>query len=214
MTGLNTTLNTAGSALSAQQSAISVTSQNIANVDNPDYSLQTAECSASTPVESSGITYGTGVQVDGVNQNVNQQVENHLTREKSAQAALETQLLYMKTIEDIFDESTGTGLNAAMDSYWNAWEDLSNDPANPALQAMVYDQGTVLSQQFNAIDAQLEQMTHDLNREIRSDVQEVNAVTAEIAALNQEILAAEAAGNNANDLKDQRNALVDDLGEL
>ena len=129
MSSLNAILNTAANAISAYQSAISVTSQNIANADNDDYSIQTAVLSTTSTVSSGGNIYGTGVTVETVESSVNQTIENALTSELSTQAALEEEEVYMATIEDLFSEDSDDSLNTLLDAYWSAWEDLSNNPS-------------------------------------------------------------------------------------
>ena len=211
---LNSIMNTAGSAMGTYQSAINVTGQNIANVDNPDYSIQNAEYTTNKPVNSGGQTYGSGVNISSVNQEVNQILENSLTSELSSQSALNEAMIYMNVIEDLFSEDSDDSLNTLLDNYWNAWEDLGNNPSGTAEQAQVYDAGQELSQRVNDLEQQLVDLSRDLDQSIAAQVDEVNALTEEIAQLNQAITVAESTGANANDLRDRRNGLVDDLGEI
>ncbi len=214
MSSLNAILNIAGSAVSTYQSAISVTGQNIANVDSENYSIQTAVYTPTNSVSSGGVTYGTGVAVDTVSQAVNQILENLLTSEMSSQAALEEEAVYMTLIENLFAEDTDGSLNTLLDNYWTSWEDLSNNPSGTTEQKVVYEAGISLAQGIVSRAQELEFMVDDLNREISSGVTEVNTLAAELAALNQTIMQTESSGGNANDLNDRRNALVDDLGGL
>ena len=78
----------------------------------------------------------------------------------------------------------------------------------------MYDAGVALADRINAIEEDLTELTANLNTEISSAVSEVNSVAEQIAALNLSIINAESTGGNANDLEDEQNALVDDLGEL
>jgi len=214
MSTLSAILNTAASALSTYQSAISVTGQNISNADNEDYTIQTTEYSSTSTVSSGGQIYGTGVTVSSITQEINQLLENQLTTELSTQAALEEEVTYISLIEDLFTEDTDDSLNTLLDNYWSAWEALSDTPAETTAQEEVYAAGEQLAERFNAISDELDDMISDLNSEISTGVSEINTITAQIAELNQAIIAAEASGANANDLSDTRNALVDDLGEL
>ncbi len=214
MSSLSSILNTAGSALSTYQAAISVTGQNIANADNTGYSIQTAEYITTNTVSTGGQIYGTGVTVASVTQEVNQLLENQLTTKLSAQAAIEEQLVYMNQIEDLVAENTDDSLNTLLDNYWSAWEALGNTPAVDTEQEQVYETGQALAQRLNAIDSSLDGLLSDLAQEISSGVSEINSLTTELAALNQDILSAESGGANANDLSDQRNTLVDELGAL
>nr|WP_319393165.1 flagellar hook-associated protein FlgK [uncultured Desulfobacter sp.] len=214
MSSLNAILNTASNAVTAYQAAISVTGQNIANADNDDYSIQSVELSTTPTVNVGGNLYGTGATVSSVTNSVNQLLENALTSELSTQAALEEAQMYISSIEDLFSEDSDDSLNTLLDAYWSSWEDLSNNPAGETEQNAVYDAGLNLTKRMNAIDAGLSDLTDDMNREISSAVTEVNSIAEQIASLNISIITAESGGGNANDLEDERNALVDDLGKL
>ena len=213
MSSLNAILNTASNAVTAYQAAISVTGQNIANADNDDYSIQSAELSTTSTVTSRGNIYGTGVTVASVARSANQILENALTSELSSQAALEEAQVYMSSIEDLFSEDSDDSLNTLLDAYWSAWEDLSNNPSGETEQNAVYDAGLALTERINAIEEALSDLTDGLDSEISSAVTEVNSISEQIAGLNLAIITGESTGGNANDLADERNALVDDLGE-
>ncbi|WP_462271519.1 flagellar hook-associated protein FlgK, partial [Desulfobacter sp.] len=213
MSSLNAILNTASNAATAYQAAISVTGQNIANADNDDYSIQSAELATTSTVTSRGNIYGTGVTVASVARSVNQIIENALNSELSSQAALEEAQVYMSSIEDLFSEDSVDSVNTLLDAYWSAWEDLSNNPSGQTEQNAVYDAGLALTDRINAIEAALSDLTEDLDSEISSAVTEVNSLSEQIAGLNLGIINAESTGGNANDLADERNALVSDLGE-
>ena len=213
MSSLNAILNTASNAVTAYQAAISVTGQNIANADNDDYSIQSANLSTTYSVKSRGNIYGTGVTVSSVTRSVNQLLENTLTSELSNQAALEEARVYMSSIEDLFSEDSDDSLNTLLDVYWSAWEDLSNNPSGETEQNAVYDAGFALTERMNAIEDALSDLTDDMTGEISSAVTEVNSISKQIAGLNLAIVTAESSGANANDLADERNSLVDDLGK-
>ena len=213
MSSLNAILNTASNAVTAYQAAISVTGQNIANADNDDYSIQSAELSTTSTVTSRGNIYGTGVTVASVARSANQILENALTSELSSQAALKEAQVYMSSIEDLFSEDSDDSLNTLLDAYWSAWEDLSNNPSGETEQNAVYDAGLALTGRINAIEEALSDLTDGLDSEISSAVTEVNSISDQIAGLNLAIITGESTGGNANDLADERNALVDDLGE-
>ncbi|MCG8568140.1 MAG: flagellar hook-associated protein FlgK, partial [Desulfobacterales bacterium] len=214
MSGLNSILNMAESAIMTQQAALSVTGQNISNVDNADYSVQSTQHITNPSINQGGQIYGTGVSVEQVNQDVNQLLENRLTTEMSSQAGLDIEAQYLATLESLFGTTGDNDLNSLADTYWNSWDALANDPSGDAQQTQVYESGLALTQRFNAMEGELTQLRADVNQELGADVQQVNQYTGQIAALNDAILAAESSGGNANDLRDQRNALVDGLGTL
>lgn len=213
MSGITATLNIAKNALAAQQYAINITGNNIANVNNEDYSRQSVELVNAISTEYGGVLLGTGVSVSEVAQTVNQLMENRLTDEISNQASLETAVSYMQVIEGYFDESSESGLNTLLSDFWNAWQDLSNNPAGTSERAQMVEQGQIISEKFNELKTQLASLSDDINSHIVSAVGTVNSLTSQIAVLNNEILAAETTGS-ANELKDLRNGLIDELGEL
>lgn len=213
MSSLNAILNTASNAITAYQAAISVTGQNIANANNDDYSIQSVALSTTPTVTSRGNIYGTGVIVSSVVRSVNQIIENSLTSELSHQAALKEAQVYMSSIEDLFSEESDDSLNTLLDACWSAWEDLSNNPSGRTEQNAVYHAGLALTKRINAIQEALSDLNTGLNSKISAAVTEVNSISKQIAALNLGIINAESTGGNANDLKDKRNGLVDDLGK-
>ena len=128
MSGITSALNIAKSAIMAQQYSLSVTGNNIANVNNPDYALQDAYHINADPLSYAGYIFGTGVDISQIQQSVDQLLENRLTDEISNQAAMEEAESYMSIIESICNETSGASLNSAISDYWNAWHDLANNP--------------------------------------------------------------------------------------
>ncbi|MCG8634215.1 MAG: flagellar hook-associated protein FlgK, partial [Desulfobacterales bacterium] len=212
MGSIGSLLNTARSALMTYQSALQTTSQNIANVQNPNYSTQTSNYGTTTPVNHGGHTYGTGVKLDAINQKVNQRLENQLTKALSMKSAFEEQKLYVGMMEDLLTEGTKDSLGTLLNNFWNAWESLSNKPAGKTGQELVFKSGVNLSHRIKAIDTGLKELQVRLDRNIASGVGQVNLLTKKIADLNRAILSSEGTSGHANDLRDKRNALVDELG--
>ncbi len=213
MAGLSSTMNIAKTALSAQQYGLNVTGNNIANVNNEDYSIQNAQHTNNISLSYGGYLLGTGVNVAQIEQSVDQLLENRLTDEKSTLAALEETESYMQIMEGIFDENSDSSLTSVLSDYWDAWHDLADNPLGTAERVLIYEAGKQLAERFNAIGTDLDDLTTELTSEIQASITDINSYTGQIAELNLQILSAEVSGT-ANDLRDQRNALVDDLGQL
>lgn len=213
MSGITSTLSIAKTAIAAQQYGLNVTGHNIANVNNPDYSRQDAEHINNKPAPYGGFLFGTGVNVSQIQQTVDQLLENRLTDEKSAQTAFEEAESYMKVLEGFFDENSDASLNSIISDYWNSWHDLSDNPLGTSERVQIYEKGQKLTQQFNSISADLDQVALDITYEIDSTLTSINSLTAQVGDLNREILGLEA-NRTANDLRDQRNRLIDEIGEL
>ena len=214
MTGIGSTLNIAKLALSAQQYGISVTGQNVANVDNANYSRQTLDMGSGSSLKIGSIVLGNGVTVDQVKSISNAYLEASLLEKKSGLACSEEKELYINSIENLFSSNTENGLSSLLSSYWNAWSDLSNNPTGDAERVVLYETGVQLAEQFNVLSQNLSDIQVNLDGEISAAVSEINSITSRIAELNTDIVALESGGSSANDLRDQRNALLSDLSSL
>ncbi len=213
MSGITSTLNIAKSAIAAQQYGLNVTGHNISNVNNPDYSRQNADHISNKPAPYAGFLFGTGVDVNQVEQTVDQLLENRLTNEMSSQSMLEEAEAYMRVLEGIFDENSEASMNAMLSEYWNAWHDLSDNPLGVSERVQVLEKGEKLATRFNEVSSDLDRVSTDISFEIGSAVTSVNSLAAQIAELNRQIVGLEA-NRTANDLRDQRNSLIDKLGDI
>jgi flagellar hook-associated protein 1 FlgK len=213
MSGISSTLNIAQGAIAAQQYSLNVTGHNIANVNNPNYSLQEADHRSNKPALYSGFLFGTGVGVDQIKQRVDQLLENRLTDAKSSQAAFQEAEAYLNVVESYFDESSETSINSLTSQFWNSWSNLSINPLGASERVAVFDNASNLAERYSSVNADLMRLTTDLNNEISSSLGQINSITSQIADMNREITGLEL-GRSANDQRDQRNALVDELGTL
>ena len=213
MSGLSSTLNIAKSAIAAQQYSLSVTGHNIANVNNADYARQNADHVSNKPAAYAGFLFGTGVSVQEIKQSVDTLLENRLTDEKSSQAMFDEAESYMAIIEGYFDENSEASMNSILSEFWDSWHDLSDNPLGVSERVQVYEKGIKVAERFNSLATDLDQISEDILNELAATLSNINSLSTQIAELNNEILGMEI-GQTANDLRDQRAGLVDDLGEL
>lgn len=212
MTGIGLTLNIARQALAAQQYGLSVAGHNIANVNTPSYSRQRLSMEASIPVQLGSLSFGTGVLSQDVQQISNQMLENRLVDQKAELAKYEGAETYVSIMESYFNENSESSISSLMTDFWNAWQDLSNNPSGFTERGIVFEQGRLLTERLNSMDEDLIRMEELLTDEIDSLVNEVNSITVELASINQEVVRSEISGS-ANDQRDKRNALLTELGE-
>ena len=213
MSGISSTMNIAKSALAAQQYGLNVTGNNIANVNNPSYSLQEATQKNSISAQYSGFLFGTGVDVDQISQRVDQMLENRLTGEKSTQAAFEEAEGYMAILESIFDETSESSINSMLTEFWNSWHALADNPSGTSERNVVYEIGQNFAARIQTAAQDLDLIGNDVSQEISSGVAQINSLTERIADLNPQISSLEL-NRTANDLRDERNRLVSELGAL
>jgi len=119
----------------------------------------------------------------------------------------------LEKIEGIINEPSDSGLRAIMEDFWFALDELAKDPESLAVRSLVLETGQSLADAFNHIDAQLSELVNDLNRNLKVLVDDINSMARQIADLNMQILKVEVSGARANDLRDKRDLLIDQLAK-
>lgn len=213
MSGLSSVLNTAKLALNAQQFGLTVAGHNVANVNTSSYSRQMIAFSATDPVKFGGQLLGSGVEIETIQRVSNEFLEERLADLKSDLAANEESAAYIQILEASFSESSDSSVSNILSEFYNAWQDLSNNPNGSSERILVYETGVLAADRISGLNDDLVSMEMDLNREILSALPEVNRLAANLAQLNGDIVATEAI-DTANDLRDQRNALLTELSDM
>ena len=211
MTGL---LGTALSGLMASQASLNTTSHNIANVNTDGYSRQRVELGARPAAFTDGVDVGQGVNVETVSRSYNQFITNQLTSSTSAFAETNTLSTLASGVDNII-ANEATGLSPVLKSFFNAVNEVANDPSSlPARQVMISAAGSV-TQQLNTLSSQFGNLRNQTNNQMQASVDNINSYAAGIAALNNQIVSDSgiSTGSLPNDLMDQRDALVAKMAE-
>lgn len=214
MAGLFGVLDVASRGALVTQNGIRTTSHNIANANNPDYSRQRQVLAAGVPVTQQNGALGGGVvqrSIDRVHERFTQaQILDH----NNAMGSTEAQANAMRIVEEIVNEQRGEGLTVSLSRLYDGFSDLAAAQAPGAAverQALVGAASGVIDTLHSA-DAQLRALQKSTHESIDGLLTEINALTGEIAALNQQIVKQEVIAP-ANDLRDQRDALMRSLAE-
>lgn len=206
--------NIATSGLFASQRSLDTTSHNISNANTVGYSRQIALQRATMPTNDSSGVVGTGTETYDIMQmrssylDVKYWGQNKTAKEWSVK---EDQLA---TLETVFNEPSNTGIRKVMDDFFTALEELSKKPGDSTCRIAVVEKATTLATSLNRNGRELINTIRDVNFSVKSKVDEVNSLSQQIANLNKNIFSFELGGNKANDLRDQRNALIDQLSSL
>ena len=208
-------LTTALSGLMASQRSLDTTGHNIADVNTVGYSRQRVEFSTN-PAQFTGDGYiGQGVNVASVSRSYDQFITNQLTSSTSAFAETDTLSTLASQVDNITANET-TGLSPALKSFFNAVNGVANDPTSiPAREVMISTAGS-LTQQFNGLSSQFEDLRKQTNNQMQTSVDDINSYAKTIATLNGQIVTGSSRtsdGQLPNDLLDQRDALVNKLAE-
>jgi flagellar hook-associated protein 1 len=212
-------LNTALSALYAQQRGLAVTGQNIANANTEGYSRQRVQMRAvgAAPV---GAIYsvdngvGGGVEVSGVARLQDDLLVSRSRSEHAQDSYLNGVQNTYSQVEQVFDEPSDTGLQAQLGQFWNNLHDLANNPGDLATRETVLQQAQVVATGFNTAHTNLATSWTVSRQVLDSRLTEVNSTADTVAQLNSAIRAAQNAGAPSNSLVDQRDQGIMRLSEL
>jgi len=212
MSGLTSIFNIANLALQANQKALQVVGQNLANVNTPGFSRQEAVFQQTETINVGGQLIGTGVQIAQVRRLVSSFLEAQINVSQQDTGRLQAQQDAFARLEAIFPDITNQGVNTSLNEFFSAFSDVASNPQGQTERTVLLDKAAALSQQFNQAANDLTQLRKDLNTQVTQTISDVNALASQIAVLNNKISAAEAGGQAANDLRDQRGQLLNQLG--
>jgi len=212
MSAINAVLHIAKESLLAQQKALQVTGHNIANANTEGYSRQRVKLETAEPVSHLPGQLGLGVKVAEIKRVVDRFLSTQINEETQANGRYESQKATLEKVEMIF---YGEYFNDLFSRFWNAWDDLANNPTAQAerttLLGVSEEVASFLRKAYQ--DLALLQK-RDIGQGMRETVKEINRLTKEIAQLNTKILAGEAGGQNANDFRDKRDLALTQLAQL
>ena len=213
-TNVFSVLNTAKVGLLAQQLAIEVTGNNIANVQTEGYSRQEVGFEAKNPRHFSLGQLGTGVQVVGVKRAHDQFLFSQILGEGETLGQFEVRKDVFEQLEILFSESNGQSLHKGLGKFFSSIQDLSSNPAGLPERSTVLSEARNLVTTFNNLGDSLFQIQKNLDEKIQVEAKRINSFTSEIAELNQAIHANEPVPFSANDLRDRRDLKIKKLSEL
>ena len=199
--------------LNVAQQAMSIIGTNIANVATEGYHKQSADIRPLEIRNRYGSVLG-GAQIAGFKRHVDAMLEQEFYRQMPLYGEVSQQLMAMQTLETALGDVDGEGLAAAMNRFFTALQELSGQPDSRALREQVIWAADGLSQQFTNLSGFISDLSDSIRLEANVLIEEVNALTAEIAGLNQQIQRMELKGSNANLLRDQRDQAIKELSEL
>jgi len=203
------------SGLQAAQTALLTTSHNISNATTPGYNRQQALQNTNTPQANSHGFLGRGVHVSTVQRIYSQYLDSQSLQAQAQSSQLKSHYNEIKQIDNMLAD-TASGLTPALHNFFNAVHGVASNPSSiPSRQAMLSN-AEALASQFQQMDQRLSEMWDGVNGQITGNVTEINSLAQQIAGLNASIQTAEgsASGQPANDLLDQRDALVRDLSKV
>ncbi|HEB56584.1 MAG TPA: flagellar hook-associated protein FlgK, partial [Gammaproteobacteria bacterium] len=208
-------LSIGSSGLQAFQRSLNTIGHNIANVNTEGYSKQSVELSTRLPQRNGYGFAGSGVQTTSITRSFDAFVESSIRSTTSSAREFETFQAMASQLDNIVADQDA-GMANSMQRFFDAVQDVSDAPSVPAVREVLLKEARNLSDQFNQLASWMESVRGQVNSDIRGNVSEINRLSSAVAKLNESIVVEQgrSAGQPANDLLDQRDALIRDLSEL
>lgn len=200
-------------ALLAHQRSVATASHNIANANTPGYSRQRVDLASNIPQVWPQWVIGRGVHVESVERARDGLLDVAVRNNTTLAAGFGQRSTSLERIEGALAEPTDAGLAASLDAFWASWSDLSNNPGSAAARIQVAEKGQALASAFHRVDAGIDEARQLAQARLQTDLAAVNDLAGRIAQLNLQIIDTEAGAATANDLRDQRDLLTDELAQ-
>ena len=214
---LSSLMDLASQALMADQNALNVTANNVANQNTPGYTREVVSWQPADAVTLSGTSYSMGITSTAVSQRdriLEQRVQQQ-TQTQAQSGALESALQQVQNIFGLSSTSTSassTALGSAVDSFFNSLSTLEGRPSDASTRQSVLTAANNLTSVFNSAANQLSQVSAGLDQQVGTVVGQINSLTKTIASLNQQI-ASTSPDADAGALEDQRQLAITQLSQ-
>ena len=208
-------INTMYRGVSTNRLSLETTGHNMTNANVEGYSRQSVNQAAVMPdtIYANGIRQFVGSGVDSLSITRARDVyaDKQYWREYADQEYAAVRQKNYQKLEAIFNDSDDTGMQNALLAFYQSWVDMSKEASNTSERTAVIEQSGILIDRMQASTKQLQQQIKFEYDDIQINVTHINSITDRLVKLNKSIMAAESAGGMANDLRDERDNLVDEL---
>ena len=210
------------SGLQMGQNALNTTAHNMSNMDTVGYTRQQVQQGTriynTISTSASAVSYqqvGLGVNYSQVKQVRDYFLDRTYRRESGRSAFYDVSLSAVEEIEDLLRELQGEAFADSIENLWSAVQELAKDPGNSVNQGVFVQRCNEFLTRGKAVYTGLCEYQDNLNYKISQQVDTINAYGKRIAELNREILKIEGGKiEKANDLRDERNQLIDELSAM
>jgi len=200
-------------AMFANYSSMQTTGHNIANAQTPGYSRQTVQLQTSGGQSTGAGFFGKGVDVVTV-QRANDAFLTSQAQVASSMAAMDSaRASNLEQLETVFPPGDN-GMGAAVGNFMNSFVDLASNPSDSSARQVILSDAAELADRFSTAGEQLDRLQSGVTSDLRNSVAQVNQMASQVATLNGNIAALQGTGNAPNDLLDQRDQLVKQIGDL
>ena len=210
------------SGLQTSQNALNTTAHNLSNIDTTGYTRQQVQLSdkryltlSVDPNSVNNKQTGLGVTYSRVKQIRDYFLDKTYRKESGRSMFYEVSTEVMEEVESQLGEMNGEAFQTTITDFWTAVQELAKDPASSVTQGLLVQRASEFVERANAVYEGLSSYQDNLNTQIKSQVDKINDYGKKLLTLNDQIRAIESGGiEHANDLRDARNQVLDELAEL
>ena len=216
---INTAFNIMSGALDADQAALNVVANNVANANTPGYTNEIPDWRQNRPVDINGVQAGQGVTETGATSQRDRVLNERIDQQQQLASASSTRLTSLNTVQSLFTPDSGSSTSSAGDigsditSFFDSFSSLEANPTDNALRQNVLSTASTLAGDISNAAASLNAQRSSLDQEAASVVSQVNSLTGALAQLNLEIQSTSPNGD-AGALEDQRQQDLNQLSQL
>jgi flagellar hook-associated protein 1 FlgK len=200
--------------LQVSQVQLDITAHNIANVNKEGFSRQRVNLVTRQPIYRPYGAIGRGPSIGGIERLREEFLDTVYRQQVPGLGSADTQARLFQRLEDIFQEPSEIGFSERFNTFFDSLQDFANNVEDLPVRVSVLSEAQALADAFNQIDERLDILRENANEEVRGLIPEINQLSEQISQLNQSIRNAELNDRTANDLRDDRDVLVDRLSRL
>ncbi|GMG95579.1 flagellar hook-associated protein 1 [Tepidimicrobium xylanilyticum] len=207
--------NTAVLSLLASQRSLYIVNHNISNMNTEGYSRQQGAQRATSPYNLPGIGFlGTGTEIYDIYRVRDSYVDFKYWNENAPKGEWVIKKDILTELEKLFGEPSKSSFRQYLDDFYTALDNMSKKPADSSYREPVRENALALTKHINETASRLHELREETVVSIDTKVRKINSIAVQIASLNRQIYFNELDGRKANDLRDKRDLLIDELSQI
>lgn len=210
MSGILSALNSAKTSLQANQKAIDIIGNNIANVNTEGYSRQVPVFTPIPSLNFRGFNIGLGVSVTDVEREYDSMIVSQIQNKSAGLGELDIKSSPLSEIERIINIGEAN-LSNEIEQFFSTWQQLSTNPAGSVERESVLVQGQRMLDRFSEMSDDLNNVRNNVNEKLDAKVQDINRLLSELHSINDRIATISASGLTPNAEMDRRDVVLEDL---
>lgn len=210
-------LNTSKLGIMTHQKDLYTVGHNISNASTIGYSRQVVTSVTTPAIDLFGASgkywVGTGVDISAISRARDFLTDRQLWKQTATNAYYSNLNSVQSVMETIFTEPSDTNFQAMLDGFWTSVQNVASNPGDVGARTTMRQAAVDLVNIIKSCTKQLGDQVTDINDNIKKSIDRINQINTELLSLNKQIASSEASGGKANDLRDKRDLLVDELSQ-